>query len=155
MNDQARIIWQTLEFRTPAIRAAVRSLRDDQMRWHPPNGANSAAWLLWHIAEVEDNWVRDRIHALPRRYPFGASVRDARGSDCPSRDALLAYFEEVRELSRERLAATMAAEFDRAVDDETFGVMDVRAVWIGVATSCAWHGGQLVLLANRLVPPGG
>jgi hypothetical protein len=152
MNDQARVIWQTLEFRTPAMLRSFSRLSEKQLLWQPPNGANTAAWLLWHIAEVEDNWVRDKVYAQPRRFPFGASVRDAATEDCPSKSDLLEYFHEVRALSRDRLEETAEEDFNRPVDDEGFGRIDVRGVWIGVATSCSWHGGQLVLLANRLIP---
>ena len=131
---------------------SVSRLSEGQLLWQPPNGANTAAWLLWHIAEVEDNWVRDKVYAQPRRFPFGASVRDASMEDYPRKAALLEYFHEVRALSRDRLERASQEDFSRQVDDEGFGWIDVRGVWIGVATSCSWHGGQLVLLANRLIP---
>jgi hypothetical protein len=153
MNDQARVIWETLEFRTPVMLRAVNALSEHQMRWQPPNGANSAAWLLWHIAEVEDNWVREKVYDLPRRFPFGASIRAAAPGEYPSKPALLEYFHEVRALSRTRLEKTSLEQLDLPVEDESWGQIDVRGVWIGVATSGAWHGGQLVLLANRIIPP--
>jgi len=152
MNEQARLIWQALEFRSPALLKAVHGLSDAELRWQPPNGGNSASWLLQHISEVEDNWVRDKVYGQPRRYPFGASVKETSPADPPSRDALLDYFREVRALSRERLEAASDEDFDRKVEDEHFGSIDVRRVWIGVATSCSWHGGQLVMLANRFIP---
>ena len=55
MNTTAALLWEMLEFRTPAILDVVRSLSESQVRWEPPNGANPVGWLLWHIAEVEDN----------------------------------------------------------------------------------------------------
>lgn len=152
MNEQARVIWQTLEFRTPAMLRSFSRLSESQLLWQPPNSANTAAWLLWHIAEVEDNWVRDKVYGQPRRFPFGASVRDVATEDYPSKSTLLEYFHEVRALSRDRLEGASEEDFNRPVDDEGFGRIDVRGVWIGVATSCSWHGGQLVMLATRLIP---
>ena len=153
MTEQAAVLWRTLEFRTPAMLHAVHRLTDAQFAWAPPNGASSVAWLLWHIAEVEDNWVRDKLLALDRRYPFGASVKATAPSARPSRAELLEYFGEVRALSRARLESTTDAELARPVADEHFGQLTARDVWVGVATSCAWHGGQIVMLANRFVPP--
>jgi hypothetical protein len=90
---------------------------------------------------------------LRRRYPFGASVKDAAGAaDRPSKDGLLAYLHEVRALSRDRLDRTTDEDFDHVVTDEHYGSITVRQVWAGVATSGAWHGGQIVLIANRLLP---
>jgi hypothetical protein len=152
MSPQAQTVWDAIEFRTPAIVRAIERLSEAQIQWQPPNGANSIAWLLWHIPEVEDNWVRDRLLNLPKRYPFGASVK-ARGETAwPRKAALIAYFHEVRALTKERLGATREEDFDRVIADEHFGSITVRQVWGGVATSCAWHGGQIVLIANRLLP---
>ena len=150
MTPQAAILWRTLEFRTPAMLDAMDRLGEAQITWAPPGGGNSIAWLLWHIAEVEDNWVRDKLHGFERRYPFGTSVKAAHAY--PSKPDLLGYFREVRALSRERLEATSDADLARALVDEHFGELTARDVWIGVATSCAWHGGQIVMLANRFVP---
>jgi uncharacterized damage-inducible protein DinB len=152
VTPQALAIWDALEFRTPGVLAKVAGLSGADLYWQPPNGANSIAWLLWHIAEVEDNWIRAAVLNLPRRYPFGASVKEAASADQPSKDALVAYLHEVRALSRDRLERTADDEFDRVVIDEHYGPMTVRQVWAGVATSGAWHGGQIVLLVNRLLP---
>lgn len=150
MNSQARFVWEGLEFRTPIILRIVEPLSEDQMRWLPPNNSNSIAWLLWHIAEVEDNWVRDMIYGQPKRFPFANSVREAALDKYPSKPALLGYFSEVRALSQQRLDGASEEDFNRLVDDPTWGRISVRQVWMGVVTSCAWHGGQIAL-TNRLM----
>ena len=155
VGPQAQVIWDSLEFRTPAILQSLERLSDNQLRWQPPNAANPVAWLLWHIPEVEDNWIRDKLLNLPRRYPFGSSVKTRQAGDWPSKSALLSYFHEVRALTRDRLERTPEQDFDRTVVDEHFGSITVRQLWGGVVTSCAWHGGQIVLIVNRLLPRGG
>src|SRR5262245_49660973 len=104
MDPQAQVIWDSLEIRTPAILRSIEALSERQLRWRPPNGANSIAWLIWHIPEVEDNWVRDKLLHLPKRYPFGQSVKGFTGSEWPSKSSLLEYFHEVRALTKDRLA---------------------------------------------------
>jgi hypothetical protein len=151
ISKQAELIWEALEFRTPPMLQAVSGLSEARLQWRPPNGANSIAWLLWHIAEVEDNWVREKVYGEAKRYPFGHSVRSA-GAAHSSKADLVAYFDDVRALSRARLEGTSDADLVRPVTDEHFGPLTVRGVWSGVITSCAWHGGQLVMLANRFVP---
>ena len=121
----------------------------------PPNAGNSIAWLLWHIPEVEDNWVRNKLLNLPKRYPFGTSVKAHSGGEWPSKNALLSYFREVRALTKDRLEQTREEEFDRVIADEHFGSITVRQAWGGVVTSCAWHGGQIIFIANRLLGKAG
>jgi len=150
VNPEAKTVWAGLEFRKPAMLQIVEALSDEQLLWLPPNGRNSIAWQLWHIAEVEDNWVRDVLLGQPRRYPFGRSVRDASRGQYPAKDDLLAYFHEVREISRTRLEATAEADFDKVVHDAHFGRLSGREVWGGVVTSFAWHAGQIAL-TNRLM----
>ena len=150
MNPVAKVVWQGLEFRKPAMLRHVEPLSEEQMRWHPPNKANSISWQLWHIAEVEDNWIRALLEGEPKRYPFGCSVKVATSDQYPSKSMLLEYFLEVREISRKRLIKMTEADFKRTVHDDHFGELTVGEVWGGVVTSFAWHAGQIAL-TNRLL----
>ena len=58
MTPAAQAIWSALEFRKPMLLRNVEPLDQQQLLWRPGPGRNSIAWQLWHIAEVEDNWVR-------------------------------------------------------------------------------------------------
>lgn len=150
MVPEARSIWAGLEFRKPMLQRNVTPLSDEQARWIPGPGRVSIAWQLWHIAEVEDNWVRDLVLNQPGRFPFGRQVREAGSNDFPSIRDLLSYFEQVRQLTRDRLEATPPGEFDREVEDADYGRITVRDVWAGVVTSFAWHAGQIALTAKLL-----
>jgi uncharacterized damage-inducible protein DinB len=149
VHPEAQVVWDSLEFRKPAMLQIVEALSEEQMHWLPPHGRNSIAWQLWHIAEVEDNWVRDRLLGEPRRFPLGPSVLNATREHYPAKATLLAYFHGVRELSKKRLEASAEADFDTIVHDSHFGPLSVRQVWGGVITSFAWHAGQMAL-TNRL-----
>jgi hypothetical protein len=48
---------------------------------------------LWHIAEVEDNWVREAVYSEPWRFPFGRGVKAARAEQYPGKAELLDYFD--------------------------------------------------------------
>ena len=150
MNTISKFVWDGLEFRKPVMLRLVEPLSQEQMLWRPPNQGNSVSWQLWHIAEVEDNWVRALLHGEPKRYPFGCSVRVASPNQYPSKAELLEYFFEVREISRRRLEVTTESDFNRAVHDDYYGQLTVSQVWGGVITSFAWHGGQIAQ-TNRLL----
>ena len=153
MHPLATLVWDGLEFRTPAMLRLVEALDEDEFRWRPPNRGNSVAWQVWHIAEVEDNWVRALLHEEPKRYPFGCSVRTASPAQYPDKATLLAYFLDTRQLSRARLEATGAADFERTVRDAHYGELTVAQVWAGVVTSFAWHAGQIAQTSRMLGRP--
>ena len=137
MTPQARAIWSALEFRKPMLLRNVEPLSEPQMRWSPGPDRNSIAWQLWHIAEVEDNWVRALVTNEPLRFPFGVGVRDAHDEHYPAKQQLLDYFHEVRSLTKMRLEAARESDFDRTVEDVDFGRLTVLDVWSGVVTSLA------------------
>ncbi len=149
MTPHAQAVWSALEFRKPMLFRNVEPLGEDQMCWRPAPGRQSVAWQLWHIAEVEDNWIRSLVTGEPLRFPFGVQVREAE-EQYPPKQQLLDYFHEVRGITQARLDAAAAADFDRKVEDPDFGKITVLDVWSGVITSFAWHAGQIALTAKLL-----
>ncbi len=150
MTPHARTIWSGLEFRKPMLLRNVEPLNETQMRWRPHPDRNSIAWQLWHIAEVEDNWIRSLVTGEPLRFPFDVQVRAAGDEHFPSKRQLIEYLHEVREITRGRLATATAGEFEREVEDPDFGRITVLDIWSGVVTSFAWHAGQIALTAKLL-----
>lgn len=148
MDIQAQTIFSALEFRKPMMLRNVEPLSDEQLHWIPGPDRKSIAWQLWHIAEVEDNWVRMCILNEPPHFPFEVSLADARQEQYPSKEQLLDYFHSVRELSRQRLEA--ALDLNQLVTDPDFGQMPAHELWSGVVTSFAWHAGQIALTAKLL-----
>ena len=61
ITPAADAIWSGLEFRKPMMLRNVEPLSERLMRWRPDEDRNSIAWQLWHIAEVEENWIRTLV----------------------------------------------------------------------------------------------
>lgn len=151
MIPQAKMVWAGLEFRMPLLRRNVEPLSEAQMRWIPAPGRVSVAWQLWHIAEVEDNWIRLMVLDEPLHFPFGVQLREAADEQYPTKEQLLAYIAEIRGITRTRLESMTDADFDREVVDVDYGTQTVRDIWAGVVTSLAWHAGQIAMTA-KLIP---
>ncbi len=151
MTPLAQATWSALEFRTPMMLRNIEPLSETQMRWRPVPAGNSIAWQLWHIAEVEDNWIRSVVTGEPLRFPFDVQVRAATDEQFPPRSRLLEYFQEVRGITRGRLESATTQDFQRSVEDPEFGTLTVLDVWSGVVTSFAWHAGQIAQTA-KLMP---
>ena len=150
MTPRGEAVWSGLEFRMSMMLRNVEPLSEAQLRWRPGPERNSIGWQLWHIVEVEDNWVHALVTGEPWRFPFGVQVRTATDGQYPSKDSLLKYFHEVRAETRKRLERTSDQEFDHVVEDPDFGRITVLDVWMGVVTSFAWHAGQIALTAKLL-----
>jgi hypothetical protein len=111
----------------------LAGLPDDQLRHQPAQGMNSIAWLLWHIARIEDvtmnllvanrsqvlnedHWL-DRLHIT--RGDVGTSMSDAEVSsisekvDIPS---LRSYRMAVGRRTREIVRALPVQEWQKRVD---------------------------------------
>jgi hypothetical protein len=41
VNPQARVVWDSLEFRTPAVLQSVERLSEAELQWQPPNAATT------------------------------------------------------------------------------------------------------------------
>ncbi len=94
--------------------------------------------------------MRSIVTDEPLRFPFDVQVRAAGEDAYPTKQQLLDYFREVREISKGRLAAAGESEFARQVEDPDFGMCTVLDIWAGVVTSFAWHSGQIALTAQLL-----
>ena len=45
------------------ITAAVEDLTPDQLRWRPKLGANTIAWLVWHLTRIQDSHLAELLDA--------------------------------------------------------------------------------------------
>lgn len=150
MIPYSQSIWAGLEFRKPMMLRNIEPLSEEQMLWIPGPERKNIAWQLWHITEVEDNWVRSMITNEKLRFPFNIQMRKASEEDYPPKVKLIEYFNEVREISKYRLEVASESDYTRKVEDPDFGKCTVLDIWMGVVTSFAWHAGQIALTAKLL-----
>ena len=111
--DFRDVVRSGLQEYTDHLKRAVEGLTPTELRWQPSLQANHIAWLVWHIARVEDGWVNEYIReseplwrsdgwtdrfGLPsERGGYGDTAEDiAAFPDIPMTD-LLAYLDSVRE----------------------------------------------------------
>jgi hypothetical protein len=127
----------------------VSGLDDDALAWRPGPGANSIAWLVWHLSRIEDDhvsgvagteqvWVEDGWHerfGLPfdlRAHGYGMSVADV-GKVRVGADLLAGYYDAVAARSAAYVATLEPDDLDRVVDEAwdppvTLGVRLVSVV---------------------------
>src|ERR1700691_3902009 len=57
--ESADVLVDGFERVREALHDAVEGLTTDQLAYQPSDGANSIAWLVWHLARVQDDHVAD------------------------------------------------------------------------------------------------
>ena len=106
------------------------SLTDDVASYRPDPGANSIAWLIWHLSRIQDDHVADLAQIEQAwaewrdrfQLPFGARATgyghgpEEVAAVRASGDLLADYHGAVHELTMRYIDGVTAEELDRIVD---------------------------------------
>jgi hypothetical protein len=113
---------------------AIKQLSEAQWRGRPHPGVNTVAWLLWHMARVEDvgvnRFVADRPQVLEEgwlaklaigRRDVGTGMTDAEVDDFSARvdlEALRGYWDAVTRRTPDVVARLRGSDLDTLVPKE-------------------------------------
>ena len=146
--------------RIPGLaRRAVRGLDPDQLVARPAPDANPIAWLVWHLARVQDSHVAEVIPADqlwvtgdwaagvglepdPGNTGYGHSSADVASVRPRDGDALLAYLDAVAERTATFLADLGSGDLDRVVDRAWDPPVTLGVRLVSVVDDCLQHAGQ-------------
>ncbi len=148
------------------LKRAVEDLTPTEARWQPTVHTNHIAWLVWHMARVEDQWVNrhlrrttevwiadgwaDRFCMPPESHGFGQTMEDVRAMpEIPLTD-LLAYFDAVRAVTRRYLAQATDADLAREYAHPHLGAR--MGSWIvgHLLIEVSQHVGQVALIRGMM-----
>ena len=112
------------------LKKAVNGLTPAELRWQPTLASNPIAWIVWHMARVEDRWVNrvlsggvelwisegwhKKFGMTEEAHGYGETMEQVRAMPDLAMFELLAYFDAVRKstlahlerMTPEQLAAT-------------------------------------------------
>lgn len=129
------------------------------LAYRPDAGANSIAWLLWHLTRVQDDhvsevagheqtWVADGwaerfgMPPDPANTGYGHSSEDVEAIRPKQPDVLVGYHEAVFARTLEYLETIDAAELDRIVDRSWDPPVSVAVRLVSVIGDSYQHAGQ-------------
>lgn len=111
------------------LQIGIEGLTPAEARWQPTMDTNHIAWLVWHMARVEDSWVSWLLDGAPQVWTTGGWAGkfgmdpESTGSGHTSEDVrampeissgdLMAYFEAVRAVTRQYLDQATEADLSR------------------------------------------
>lgn len=144
-------------------------LSQEELMWRPDAEANSVAWLVWHLARVEDHhvadlagieqvWITDDFAA--RFVEFGVDpdednvgyghTADEVATVAPDVPALLDYHGAVHEMAISYVATVDADELGRIIDTSYDPPVSVGVRLISVLSDCLQHAGQAAYLRGLM-----
>jgi uncharacterized damage-inducible protein DinB len=141
------------------VHAAVEGLTAEQLVASPAPGANTIAWLVWHLARVQDDHVADLMGTeqiwtsrgwLDRfELPFPAAdigyghrPEDVDAVRVDSADLLTGYYDEVHEATTAWVAGLDEAALDRIVDEAWDPPVTLGVRLVSVLSDDLQHAGQ-------------
>jgi uncharacterized damage-inducible protein DinB len=111
----AELLTEAFERVLETATAAVDGLTDDQLTHRPGPDANSIAWLVWHLARVQDDHIADVAGTEQVWTAQGFADR----FDLPFDVTAIGFGQSSDEVGRVRADAGLLAEYLRAVHERT------------------------------------
>ncbi len=154
------------------VHAAVGGLTPEQLAYRPGPGANSIAWLVWHLTRIQDDHIADvagieqvwTAQGWSRRFslPFDASATGY-GQDpdevaevqVESGALLTGYYDAVHAQTVTYLGTVKEADLDRIVDQSWDPPVSLGIRLVSVICDDLQHAGQAAYvrgLAERGAP---
>lgn len=150
------------------VHSAVDGLSADELAWRADPGANSVAWLVWHLTRVQDDHIADVADrgqvwtedgwadrfALPLpvgETGYGHGPDDVAAVRVETPDLLTGYYDVVHARTLDYLAALDEADLDRVVDSSWDPPVTLGVRLISVFDDDTQHAGQALFVRGLLL----
>ncbi len=140
------------------VQQAVEGLDDDQLATAPSEGANTIAWLVWHLTRVQDHHIAEATDAEQRYLAEGWHERFGRGPDPQdhgyghtaadvasvrgSAADLIGYYDAVHGRTIDYLGDLTPGALDRVVDEAWDPPVTLGVRLASLVSDCLQHAGQ-------------
>jgi Protein of unknown function (DUF664) len=157
--DIASLLLELYGRIVPVARRAVEGVDPDRLVQRPAPEANPIAWLVWHVARVQDHhvaelldedqlWVggdwarRFALEADPTNTGYGHTTAEVDSVRPDSPELLLEYLGAVDDRTRALLRSLTPADLDRIVDRRWDPPVTMGVRLVSIADDCLQHAGQ-------------
>lgn len=165
--NSAGILADAFERIHEAVHAAVEGLPPEDLDARLDDGANSIAWLVWHLTRVQDDHVADAAGTdqiwfaqgwasrfeLPLEKGstgYGHSSAEVASVQVASGDLLLGYFDAVHEQTLGFVRGLDGRALDRVVDEAWSPPVTLGVRLISVIADDLQHAGQAAFVRGAL-----
>lgn len=151
-----------------AVHGSVAGLTAEQLSFRPSPGANSVAWLVWHLTRVQDDhicavsgleqaWTEQgwaRRFALPfgdEATGYGHTSEEVGAVRVASAELLTGYYDAVHERTLAFLATVTDDGLDVVVDERWDPPVTLGVRLVSVITDDVQHAGQAAYLRGLIL----
>ena len=149
------------------VPAVVGGLDETDLAWRPDPSANSVAWLVWHLARVQDHHVAEILDVDPiwvsgdyaercgldpdaSNTGYGHSPDEVAAVRPDSGDVLLEYLDAVSARTQQMLRGLTPDDLDRIVDRRWDPPVTLGVRLVSIADDSLQHVGQAAYLRGLL-----
>ena len=164
---------RSLDDARAAMMQSLDGLSDEEVLWQPQPGANHIAFILWHMARIEDwffqymfqrvpqVWEAERWHEKlnlpddPRVTGWGYTADQVASFPHVRLRDLLEYVTAVRCKTVDYIQSVDAATFDQEVKSRILGETTVGLMIAHLVAEVCHHAGHVCFVRGLLRGPGG
>ncbi|MFE9172134.1 mycothiol transferase [Streptomyces kebangsaanensis] len=149
------------------VHAVVDGLPAERLDARPGDGANSVAWLVWHLTRVQDDHVADAFglgqvwlaQGWEERFGLGLKRHDTGYGHSPAQAAkvrvasgelLTGYYDAVHEQTLKALRQLAAKDLERVVDERWDPPVTLGVRLVSVLSDDLQHAGQAAYVRGLL-----
>jgi DinB family protein len=157
--DTKAVFLELYERIPPLVEEAVTGLDTDDLTTPPAPGANTIAWLTWHLTRVHDSHVAELLDERqlwetgdfaqgfglqpdPHNTGYAHSPADVASVRPVDAASVLDYHRAVFDRTRSYLSGLSDGDLDRIVDENWDPPVSLGARLVSVAEDCLEHVGQ-------------
>lgn len=161
-----RVLLDSFSRIAEVVHDTVSSLDERHLVARISPAANTIAWLVWHLARVQDDHMAGIAHRSQvwtddgwvQRFglPFDAEAigygqtTDEVAAVTATADLLIGYFDAVHARTVEILGALADADLDEVVDDSYDPPVTMQVRIVSVVSDCLQHAGQAAFVRGAL-----
>ncbi|MDP8937442.1 MAG: DinB family protein [Actinomycetota bacterium] len=153
----------------PLARGAIEGIPLDRLTERVSPDANPIAWLVWHLARVQDDHVaellgveqlwmegdwarRFGLEPDPANTGYGHSTQEVAAVRPERPEVLLEYLDAVDDRTRAMLEGLVPADLDRIVDRSWDPPVTMGVRLVSIADDSLQHAGQAAYVRGLLGP---
>ena len=165
--DVAALLLELYGRIPPLAREAVDDVDLARLTETPSPGANTIAWLVWHLGRVQDHHVAQLLDADqiwidgdwarrfgldpdPSNTGYGHSAGEMAAVRPERPEVLLEYLDAVDRRTRTMLQTLSAGDLDRIVDRRWDPPVTLGVRLVSIADDCLQHAGQAAYVRGLL-----